>query len=203
MARKIGITRDQVLDAAVALADTDGAEAVTLAAVAQRLGVRTPSLYAHLEGLADLRRGLALAAAAALATELSTATATLRGTDAIRAAAHAYRRFAARHPGLYDSAQLAADPSHDAQRAAALYDVIRPVLRALHETGIDQPEEQVHVTRAIRSALHGFVMLEQHGGFGLPEAVDESFRRLVELLIAGIATSLTTAHDQTAHDQRS
>lgn len=34
-------------------------------------------------------------------------------------------------------------------------------------------------TRALRSALHGFVSLEAAGGFGLPRDVDRSFSRLV------------------------
>jgi Tetracyclin repressor-like, C-terminal domain len=37
----------------------------------------------------------------------------------------------------------------------------------------------VDATRALRSALHGFVMLENAGGFGLPRDVDRSFGQLV------------------------
>jgi hypothetical protein len=37
-------------------------------------------------------------------------------------------------------------------------------------------------------ALHGFVSLEQIGGFGMPTAVDESFSRFVALLLAAPAT---------------
>ena len=39
--------------------------------------------------------------------------------------------------------------------------------------------DAVDATRALRSALHGFVTLENAGGFGLPQDVDRSFDRLV------------------------
>jgi hypothetical protein len=34
--------------------------------------------------------------------------------------------------------------------------------------------------------LHGFLVLEAGGGFGLPVDVDESFRRMVDTLVAGL-----------------
>jgi hypothetical protein len=34
--------------------------------------------------------------------------------------------------------------------------------------------------------VHGFATLEVAGGFGLPKDCDESFRRLVEALVAGL-----------------
>ena len=47
-------------------------------------------------------------------------------------------------------------------------------------------DDAVHAVRALRSALHGFVSLEAGGGFGLDVDVDESFRRLVDALAAGL-----------------
>jgi hypothetical protein len=40
----------------------------------------------------------------------------------------------------------------------------------------------VDATRALRSALHGFVVLENDGGFGLPRDVDRSFDQMVAAL---------------------
>ena len=50
MARKVGIRVDDVVEAAATVADAEGLEAVTLARVAAVLGVRSPSLYAHVDG---------------------------------------------------------------------------------------------------------------------------------------------------------
>ena len=97
-----GLDRAQVVDAAAAIADADGLEAVTLARVAAALGVRSPSLYNHVAG----RDGPARAASRARATrELAAAlrrAATGRaGADAIAAVADAQRAYARAHPGRY------------------------------------------------------------------------------------------------------
>ena len=51
----------------------------------------------------------------------------------------------------------------------------------------------MHATRAVRSALHGFVGLEAVGGFGLPQDVDPSYDWLVDLLHAGLGTASNPA----------
>ena len=56
-----GLDRAAVVEAAAALADEVGLDGLTLAGVAERLGVRSPSLFNHLpNGLEGLRRELAL-----------------------------------------------------------------------------------------------------------------------------------------------
>lgn len=185
MARKLGLSPDGVVDAAAEIADAEGIEAVTLASVAARLGVRSPSLYAHVEGLDGLRRMLALRAARAMGRALGEAAEGRSGTEALRAISVAYRRFARSHPGLYGAAQRAVRPGEDDELYRALAEPVLPALRALAEAGVAEAE-RVHLARAFRSALHGFVALERGGGFGMPESVDRSFERLVELLLAGV-----------------
>jgi hypothetical protein len=34
--------------------------------------------------------------------------------------------------------------------------------------------------------MHGFIMLEEAKGFGLPFDLDETYRRIIELFIAGL-----------------
>jgi hypothetical protein len=50
-----------------------------------------------------------------------------------------------------------------------------------------EPEVEVHAARSLRSALHGFVVLERDGGHPEPYGLDESFESLVNLLCAGVA----------------
>ena len=60
MARRPGLDRDAVVRAAVELLDSEGAGTLSLGRVADRLGVQTPSLYNHVEGMPGLLRQLAL-----------------------------------------------------------------------------------------------------------------------------------------------
>ena len=57
-ARVRRVTVDDIVDAGVAITAADGLAAVTVRAVAARLGVRSPSIYHHLPGGLDELRGL-------------------------------------------------------------------------------------------------------------------------------------------------
>src|SRR5688500_13155405 len=56
--RKPRVSRDQVLDAALALADEDGLAAVTMARVGGRVGVEAMSLYRHIGNKEEMLDGL-------------------------------------------------------------------------------------------------------------------------------------------------
>ena len=61
MAARRGVTADRVAAAALAVLDEAGRVTdVRPAAVAKRLGIRSQSLYAHVDGATGLRRLLAL-----------------------------------------------------------------------------------------------------------------------------------------------
>ena len=54
MARRRGLDRDDVIAAAIRIVDTDGLDALSLKGVADALGVQSPSLYSHVDGLNGL-----------------------------------------------------------------------------------------------------------------------------------------------------
>ena len=96
----------KVIDEAATIADAEGLDAVTLTRVADRLGVRQPALYRHVEGYDDLIRSLGLRGRELLAARLSTAAQGVAGPDVVRAlvvsgmniAHHALPKF---HVGIY------------------------------------------------------------------------------------------------------
>ena len=188
MARKVGLDRRRVIDAAAALADAEGVESVSLSRVAAVLGVASPSLYTHVGGLGALRRELALEASTRLVTALRDAISGRDGEPALRAAAQAYRAFATGHPGLY--ATLHTTPGqHDDPELFAAFAAVVPDLAAVL-AGLGLPDrDAVPLIRALRSALHGFVSLEASGGFGLPDDVDASFETLIDVFVAGMLTA--------------
>jgi AcrR family transcriptional regulator len=51
---RAGLTAESVVTAGAEIADELGFANLNLVLVAQRLGVRAPSIYKHLDGLADL-----------------------------------------------------------------------------------------------------------------------------------------------------
>jgi len=195
MARRAGpsLDRTAVIAAAAELADREGLGGVTLATVAVRLGVQTPSLYNHVAGLPGLRRELALLGLRELGQRMGRAAVGKAGASALEAIAHAYRGYAHEHPGVYVAAQQV-PANGDAAWEAAGAEVVGIVLAVL--AGYDlEGDDALHATRGLRSLLHGFVSLETGGGFGLPLDLDESFRRLLQVFMAGLRPLiLTTTH---------
>ena len=187
MARKVGVTKEQVVETAAAVADRDGLGAVTLAAVAGAIGVKAPSLYAHVDGLGGLRRDLSLAASGQLGERMRAAAET--GDDpvaALTAIGHAYRAFAKEHPGLYACLLPVSRPEDDPDGAAAAGDPVAVMAAVLTDLGIT-PDRHIDLIRSLRAMLHGFVDLENGGGFGLADPVDASFSAALDLVIGALA----------------
>jgi AcrR family transcriptional regulator len=184
------LDRVVVVAAAAALADEVGLAGLTLAALAERLGVRSPSLFNHVPGgLPGLRRELALLGLRELAARLGRAAVGKAGGDAVRAVADAYRGFGRERPGLYAATLRAADGTDEEVRRAGS-DLVALALATL--SAYDLPEEEaLHAVRALRAIVHGFVALEAAGGFGLPLDLDESFRRLVDAFVRDLERPAT------------
>jgi AcrR family transcriptional regulator len=166
--------REEILDAALAVADERGFEAVSMRAVADRVGVTPMALYRHVAGKAELLDGML----GRLLTALLPAEADAAGGDAaggegaagaagaerppwnerLGAFAEAFRRVTRRHPW---SAQLLFS------RPAVTPDAVRVVdllYTALLEAGV--PEREVpRLERMISTFMIGFAASEAAGRF--------------------------------------
>ena len=187
---RAGLSTAAVVAAAAEIADAEGLDRLTLARVAAAAGVRTPSLYNHVESLDDVRRRVALLALRDLADALRDAAVGRAGDDALAAMADAYRAYARRHPGRYAATQRAPAEGDEEMRAAAkgAVDVVLAILRGYGLEG----DDAIHAARGVRSALHGFVALEAGGGFGIPVDLDESYARMVRVLARGLRDAPVT-----------
>jgi AcrR family transcriptional regulator len=186
---RAGLSRDAVVDIAVRLVDEapEGFARLSLAAVAAAAGVAVPSLYKHVGSLADLRQGVALVALRELARRSAGATVGRSGADAIRSLGRAVRGFAREHPGLYAATQVAPEADGEAGAAVRLTaaDVVEVIGAVLRGAGV--PDDRlIDTIRVVRSAVHGFAVLESGGGFGLPDDLDRSFDVLLDMLVAGV-----------------
>jgi len=181
---RVGLSREKVVDAGTAVADDVGFDRLSLAAVAERVGVRLPSLYKHIDSLDGLRRDVTVRALEELAAAVAPAVAGRSSGDALRALATAYREYGRRHAGRYAATVRAPLPG-DERHAAAAETVLRVVYAVLRGYGL-AGDDAVDAARFLRASLHGFVVLETSGGFALPRDVDRSFDRLVSVLDAGL-----------------
>ena len=187
MPPKAGLNSSKVVAAAADLVNTEGMAGLTLGRLADKLGIQTPSLYNHIDGLPGLQRELALLNARRLGNRLGKAAVGKAGPEAIRLVAQAYRAYIKDNPGVYSMSLRAsgAQPQVDEALRAEEGRVVEIGLAVVASFGLTG-EAAFHAVRGLRSVVHGFATLEIAGGFGLPLDCDESFRRLVEMFIRGL-----------------
>ena len=180
---RVGLTPQTVIDLAISVIDEQGPHALTLAAVAGRAGVATPSLYRHINGLDQLRTLVGLRILEELTDRFTAAVLGRSHDEAVTALMHAYRSYVRQYPARYLAMPL--DPLHDPALLAAgtqQLNVLLAVLRAYHLTD----SAAIHTIRCLRAAVHGFASLEAGGGFGLPEDLDETYDQLIRTVLAAL-----------------
>jgi AcrR family transcriptional regulator len=132
------LTRDDVIRAAADLVDRAGWQALSLAGVARQLGLHATSMYAHVSGLEDLRKGVSLLAAEELADRVWSAAMGKIGAQALAAIALEYESFAAAHPGR--TASLAAIDRGDFDFAARMTRLHQPLAATFRSFGLDDDQ---------------------------------------------------------------
>lgn len=184
MSHRAGLDQVSVVEAAVRLIDEEGLDQLSLGRLAERLGVRTPSLYNHIAGLPGLMRDLALYSLRDLYEHITRATIGKAGGEAILALADSFRAYAKEAPGRYALTQQAPDFNDPEVQAAAqrVVGVAQAVLAAYNL----REEDAIHAIRGLRSIVHGFLSLENEGGFKMAVDTEASFHWLLNLFIAGL-----------------
>jgi AcrR family transcriptional regulator len=184
MSRRAGLDQEAVVEAAAKLVDEEGIEQLSLGRLAERLGIRTPSLYNHVAGLPGLKHDLALYCLRELLHHITRVTIGKSRAEAIIALADAYRAYARKKPGRYALTQQAPEPNDRELQALAqqVVDVVRAILVPYKLSD----EDAIHAIRGLRSIVHGFVSLEGAGGFAMPVDLDESFHWLINVFVAGL-----------------
>ena len=153
--------RDEILDVAATVLEEDGPDALTMRALAARMGMRAPSLYKHVRDKDDILAGLQERALIDMARHLAVAG------PGLAALGHAYRSWARAHPRLYEVATrrpLAREHIAAGVESAAA----APIVAA---AGGDE-----HLARALWALAHGLVDLELSHRFPPGADLDATWR---------------------------
>ena len=171
---RAGLVAASVTAAGAALADEVGFDQLAMGLVAGRLGVKSPSLYKHVDGLADLGHRIAVLAATELGDAVGRATQGRSDTEALHAAAQALRTYAKQYPGRYEALNSAQLTGRDDPLVLARARLLEAFAAALRGYRVSRDNE-IHALRMLRSVLHGFVDLEVTHAFQINADVDASF----------------------------
>ena len=182
---RAGLTVADVVQAAADIADERGYQQLTIGLVAARLGIRAPSVYKHVSGLAELQHQLATQAMSELGDAVVTAVAGRAGRDALAGLAWACRDYVIAHPGRYAAtvgAEFAGPADPLLAASTRVIELIAAVLR-----GYDIPEpDLVHAIRTVRCVLHGWCMLQLTNAFQWSGDVERSFEQLISFMDNGL-----------------
>lgn len=182
---RAGLVPATVTEAAADLADEIGLAQLNMGVVAARLGVKAPSLYKHVDNLADLTHRIAILGATELGDALRDAAQGRAGGDALAAAAQAVRAYVKEHPGRYAATTGATPTGPDDPLAVTLERILNSLGAVLRGYDLG-PDEQIHAIRMLRSVLHGFATLESSNGFQMSTDVDDSFTWMVSFIDRGL-----------------
>lgn len=189
---RAGLTSRDVVTAAAALADEIGYHELTMALLAQRLGVRTPSLYKHVADLADLQHRIATLAMAELGETIREALQGRSQLDALTGLLTAVRAYVTAHPGRYAATVGAEFTGPDDPLLTASTRVITSIAAVLRGYGISDAELD-HAIRTLRCTLHGYAVLHAAGGFQWSGDPDESFDWMIRFLDRGLRATHSPA----------
>lgn len=166
---------DEIVAAGRDLLESEGLAGLSMQAVADRVGVRAPSLYKRVRSRDDLIRLIAEATLAELSDRLDAVAAREPDADPLirlTALAHAVRNFARSRPEAYrlifspPSEDAGASPESIARSASAVLSVA---------ADLAGPEDALSAARTVTAWTTGFIGMELAGGFRLGGDVDQAY----------------------------
>ncbi|MGL5831798.1 MAG: TetR/AcrR family transcriptional regulator [Waterburya sp.] len=180
------LTKQNVIEAAIACIEKEGALALGVNRVARELGIKPPAIYKHLNGNAELKKAVVITIYRRFFAELSQKTFGIKEPrDFLKTVGLASRDFARSHPGLYQvmmQFQLQPDDPESALIIKESQDFLQVILNSqdISET------KMIDIMRMVNSAIVGFIALEQSGLLTLPRSTDDSFEVMLDALLEAI-----------------
>jgi len=173
-----------VLSASLELADEQGLPAVTMQAVADRLGVTPMALYRHVANKADLLDGLV----EQILWEVPLPESDQPWPDRLASLARGTRAAALRHPQVFPLLLQRPAVTPGARRTRDA------VYSALHEAGVSE-RDAVQLERILATAVLGFAASEAGGRFAAhsTQQLDADFQLLQGVLAQAVARAIEHA----------
>jgi AcrR family transcriptional regulator len=186
-------SHDEIVAAGREILEAGGLEAVTMLAVAARVGVRAPSLYKRVAHRDALIAAIGEAVLEDLKGELDPVLEEPDASTALRGLAGAFRAFAHRNPRAYEL--LFMNLPADARPAAELNAAAAAPLLSVAQR-LAGPDRALEAARLLTAFAHGFVSMELTGAFRLGGDVDAAYRYGVDVLVDALAAGSPNARDR-------
>lgn len=183
--QKRNLTKEKIIQTAFSLADEIGINKVTFPKLAEKLGIKYPSLYNHFNNMESLKVEMTAYLLNDLNASLMKRLIGKSGDAAVKEYAYAYREFALKNKTAY---VLFMDiPSTHNEDMYGLAKETTNILSIILSYYIKDKTKIVYKSRAFRSLLHGFVSLYSFGYFQGEASLEESFESMIDDFIYSLS----------------
>jgi len=194
--RGSAVPRERIVQEALGIVTQDGAEGVTIRALAQRLGLSAGSIYSHFRSKDELLQQVAAQGFERLMKEAIGAVELADPREAMLEGGRRYLSFAMENPSLYrlmfqevDVARFRVESSVPVP-GRALYDLYRDLYARAVESGAIRDIDPEIQTLIGWSAVHGFAMLALSGRLPPPRMPDAELAQIRDAFLGVITDAL-------------
>jgi AcrR family transcriptional regulator len=181
------LSRQDVIAAAIACIDREGASALSVSRVARELGIKPPAIYKHLESGLALQKSVACKLWGCYLQECQQKIIEdFIPSDSLKQVGHFARHFARTYPARAQIMMQTQLQTSDLEAA----EIIQQFILFLRQTlnAYDLTDHQlIDVMRMMNAAIYGFITIEQAGLMTLERSTDRSFDVMLEALMVAIA----------------
>ena len=177
-------SHSELVDIARVFVEASGPEALTMGAVAERAGIKAPSLYKHFADRAAILKAVEIEVLYELEAFLRRQTQGRTPGARLIAMASAYRRFGLAAPNRY-KAIYSGNAFNDPETAAACRFSAQPLFEELLAAGIAEAR-MLPLSRTLVAFLHGFVLMEIGNAFQLGGDIEAAFSSGLETILAEV-----------------
>ena len=178
------VTKAEVIKTASDMADRNGLHNVSLKAIAENLGIRTPSLYNHIGSLDELLREIAHSGMRTMNEKMIRAAIGKTGDSALKLVAVEYLNYMIEHPGVYEIIQWA--NWNGTEETAAINNEYISLLNAFIIPYNLEIESSREVLNMITGFIHGYTTLQLRYAFSNPERVQHELYNAMDTLLLGV-----------------
>lgn len=177
-------TKEAVIQAASEIADEKGLHNLSLKVVAEKLGIRTPSLYNHISSLEELLRAVAHNGMRQMNERMTQAAIGKAGTVAIKAVSVEYLNYMIEHSGVYETIQWVT--WNGTEETSSLFNEFSSLLVTLIKSCNFNEANTNEIMNMLIGLIHGYTTLQLRYAFDEPDKVRHSLCDALDTLLSGI-----------------
>ena len=181
---KNSISNELIIETSAELSNKVGLKNLSLKMIAEKLGIKSPSLYNHISSLEDIKKKLMIYGWKQLEGKMIDSVAGVSGYEALRNICYTFYDYATSNKGVFEAMLWynKCDSEETINATKKLYEIIFKIMDSLNIS----EDNARHIIRMTRSFLEGFVLLVNNNSFGNPISIKESFDISLDIIINGV-----------------